>query len=146
MKEEYASFYIKQFGFPSEPTGSYYCDSKFTQGVGRTFNDIESFDGEHCVYMMVYNGKVVKFGDSEDGKSRLNKQYISIKNVTNDRVRNFVKKNGELKIYVRRLQTVVIDEGFGPKKASIHSDFEKDLLNFYKEKIGQYPELNAHGK
>jgi len=142
-KEETKDYYINKFGFPSQPTGSFFPDKKYTQGINRKFNNINQFDNEHVVYMMVSGDEVIKFGDSEDGKSRLNHQYISIKNPTNDRIRSYVKNHGKIDIYVKKLKTVTIDEGFGPRKASIHSQLEKDLLNHFKLSVGRLPKLNA---
>ena len=142
-KEQTADYYIKNYNFPSEPSGSFFPDKKFKQGVGRKFNNIDEFDNEHCVYMMVKNNEVLKFGDSENGKKRLNNQYISITNPTNDRIRAYVRKYGEIKIYIRKLKTAIIDEGFGPHKASIHSQLEKDLLGHFKINVGRLPKLNA---
>ena len=147
VKTEKSDYYIQKFNF--ESSGSYFPSNKYTQGIDRKFTiDIKQMENVDVVYMFVdpKTKDVLKFGDTENCLSRLNKEYISVTNTTNNKVRSHIKEIGGCDIYIKTLKTVIIDEGFGPVKVSAHSKVEKSLLNHFKNLNGRLPILNSQQK
>ena len=127
-------------------TGSYFVDPSYTQGIGKSFDiNIKELKETPGVYALVdrETKEILKFGDSQDLAHRLSVQYISINNITNNKVRDYIKTNGIVDIYVKRCETQITDDGYGPTKVNGSGQLEKNLINDFKKIKGKKPILNS---
>jgi hypothetical protein len=89
------------------------------------------------------DGKVLKIGESMDLNKRIFRAYKWIKNRTNDKVRNYMKKNGTLRFYVLPTPLITAAVAGFDCTASFNKSLERELLKDFRDNYDALPILNA---
>ncbi len=130
------------------PYARIFASDRLTQGVDVEVvwqGDSKAFAG---VYLMLdeTTGEIVKIGETRNIYSKFNTQYKCIRNSTNDRIREYVREIGSVKVYAVEAPTMDIDY-FGHKiKLTCCRAIERIMLSDYIASHGEYPVLNKYNR
>ena len=117
---------------------------KYTQGIDIGFVvEIDKGDTAGVYILANKSGHVLKIGQSFNLKNRLYRQYKCIVNITNVRIRDYVKEKEDIYVYILPLPYERKKVLGYELRTSYAKALEEKLLIDYRKKEGQLPILNT---
>jgi len=119
--------------------------NRYKQGIDIEYDDRRYDKKTHGIYILRNSDNdVVKIGNTRCIDNRFHIQYRHVRNITNDRIREYVKDFEEtLSIWVYEVPTYVEDVLGMDVRYSPVDDLERKILTEYKERYTLLPELNV---
>jgi len=118
---------------------------KYAQGIDVDVSSykIHPWEGPAVYFLTDQNGLLLKVGQTANLHNRMSRQYKCVVNVTNNRIREHIRKVSYLRVYYIPLEEHTIDKFGYELKTSYSSALEYHLLREYKKTYGKLPELNT---
>ena len=124
-------------------------DDRFKQGIGIEVYGEPRVKGTHGVYYLsdITSGDVVKIGETRCIRNRFHTQYRHVRNITNDRIRQYIKTHGPLAVNIYEVPTFIEEVlGYEVPFTPIY-DLERQIIQEYKRHNNDtLPLLNIVGR
>ena len=124
-------------------------DDRFKQGIGIEVYGEPRVKGTHGVYYLsdITSGDVVKIGETRCIRNRFHTQYRHVRNITNDKIRHYIKTQDALKVWIYEVPTYIEEVlGYEVPFTPIY-DLERQIIQEYKRlNDDTLPLLNSIGR